>query len=255
MVFWHEWLQICVPVPAAPQPPRPPVSREVILPFFVFALTPLFLRAVSFLDGRFEIGFLFLPLLALRLDFVVKFARRLLSSASRERRVSEPGCWCGADRSRHLGVDEMANELARQGHAATEPLAAARPGRDDRHRPAVVDDHGVADCSERECGVVLVGIPLYGLSAQRSYPLPTPLAIGVGILAGQCPGQWHAPQATRQIPVVLPTHHLQMLSEALVGPWLATRSRDLFPFPVAEKQFASREVDVLHVQLQRLEQT
>jgi hypothetical protein len=38
------------------------------------------------------------------------------------------------------------------------------------------------------------------------YPLPTPLAIRVGVLAGQCPRQRRAAQSTSQIPIVLPTN-------------------------------------------------
>lgn len=62
-------------------------------------------------------------------------------------------------------------------------------------------------------------------------------------------------QATRQIPVVLPTNHLQMPSERRLDlGWQHGHAVSL-PLPVAEKQFATREVDIFHMQFQRPEQT
>jgi hypothetical protein len=96
-------------------------------------------------------------------------------------------------------------------------------------------------------------LPIDEVRGGGEYPLPTPLAIRVGVPAGQFPRQRRAAQSTSQIPIVLATNQLQMLPEC----WLDLRWQHghtiFLSFPVAKKQFAAREIDVLHAQLESLE--
>src|SRR6266545_2756736 len=89
----------------------------------------------------------------------------------------------------------------------------------------------------------------------RKDPLPRPLASGVGVLVGQCPGQLHPARAALEVDRVLPLDDVQMRGEVRVhdrrqwrGPVLVALSRthgDLVP----------REIDVLQSEPCALEET
>lgn len=89
----------------------------------------------------------------------------------------------------------------------------------------------------------------------REHELPRPLAIRVGILAGQGAGQRDASEAAREITVMHGLDSLQMLLQRIVQHVRQHRPAVCSALPVSHDQLAKGEVDVLDADAKRFHLT
>jgi hypothetical protein len=135
---------------------------------------------------------------------------------------------------------------------------AARVRRRALHPPGLPDDTGYGPLDRLLVEVMAVdgaGARVVRAPGCRKHILPTPLPIGMGVLACQRMRQGHPPRAGGEGILVQPPHTLQMVAHARMERFRTPRQALLCPLPVAPAHLGQTAIDILHAQTEPREQT